>query len=143
MEWLGDRLGLAVLREDESGASANAVARSLLVRESYPSLEHCFGRCSATASTALRIEESSSSPRRRTRELTGAIGERVLLSHDTYARAIAVLCCARGGLVVPPSRATNPDIAAGVSHELANALGAIADGPGWPNKAVAFTRRST
>jgi signal transduction histidine kinase len=129
IEWLGERLGLAVVREDECGATANAAARSLLGRDAYPSLGAFLRQVLGEGFNRIQIEEAVTRARAGARtELSAASGARVLLSQGANSRAIAVYLAARATSSVPPARATHPDIAAGVSHELANALGAIA---GW------------
>jgi signal transduction histidine kinase len=130
-DWLGERLGLAVLKEDEhAGVSANPAGRALLGRDAFPSLGMVLRQVLGSTFSRVQIEEAVVQARTgNSSELTGPLGERVLLSQLVPGRAVAMLVPARG--VKPslsPSRSTNPDIAAGVSHELANALGAIA---GW------------
>jgi signal transduction histidine kinase len=130
-DWLSDRLGLAVLKENEStGVSANPAARALLGRDSFPSMDMVLRQVLGNSFDRGQIEEAVMQARGGAScELTGPVGERVLLSQHVAGRAIAVLVPARTGKAsFAPSRSTNPDIAAGVSHELANALGAIA---GW------------
>jgi two-component system cell cycle sensor histidine kinase/response regulator CckA len=131
MDWLSDRLGLAVLKENEgTGVSANPAARALLGRDSFPSMDMVLRQVLGNTFDRAQIDDAVTQARvGASAELIGPLGERVLLSQLVAGRAIAVLVPARTAKPsLSPSRATNPDIAAGVSHELANALGAIA---GW------------
>lgn len=124
LDWVADTLGLAVLREGERGeVQCNEPAQKLLGAPTCPSLvvalEKVLGP-ELRGSTAL---DALTRARRGERlELSGADDTRALLSSHRTGRAQLVV--ARGAA----SAARNADLAANVSHELANALGAIA---GW------------
>lgn len=124
LDWVADTLGLAVLREGERGeVQCNAPAQKLLGAPTCPSLVVALeqvvgpelrGSVAIDALTRARNGEKI--------ELEGRDDARALLSSHRPGRAQLVI--ARGAA----SAARNADVAAGVSHELANALGAIA---GW------------
>jgi signal transduction histidine kinase/CheY-like chemotaxis protein len=129
IEWLSDRLGLAVVREHPDGATANAAGRSILGRETYPNLGSFVRQVLGDGFNKAQIDDALARARAGTRsELCAASGERVLLSQDGAGQLIGVLVPARPASGANGVRATHPDIAAGVAHELANALSAIA---GW------------
>jgi signal transduction histidine kinase len=128
IDWMADSLGLAVLREGERGdVLCNAPAREALGKRVCPTLvtalellvgaERCVelrGNGAVEVVTRARTGERI--------ELAAQDGTRVLLSSHRKGRAQILI--ARGAT----SAARNADLAANVSHELANALGAIA---GW------------
>ena len=115
-DWLYDRLGLGLLREDAHGAlHVNARAKELLSGTNPPNLGIALSALLAPISAAdlesALLRARSGVPG----ELLGANGLRVLLSREDDCVVAAL------------SPAVN-DVGAQVSHELANALGAIA---GW------------
>jgi signal transduction histidine kinase/CheY-like chemotaxis protein len=124
LDWVADTLGLAVLREGDRGeVQCNGPAQKLLGAPTCPSLvvalEQVLGpelRGSAAIDALARARSGEKL------ELAGPDDARALLSAHRPGRAQLVI--ARGSA----SAARNADVAANVSHELANALGAIA---GW------------
>jgi signal transduction histidine kinase/CheY-like chemotaxis protein len=128
IDWMADSLGLAVLREGERGdLVCNAPAREALGKRPCPSvataLELLLGaeRCSELRGTgALEIASRARGGERI--DLLGSDGTRALLC--AYRKGRAQLVISRGSA----SAVRDADLAASVSHELANALGAIA---GW------------
>jgi len=131
LDWLCDRIGLAVLVEDEAGVVANGRARELLGSSHYPNLGTALrGLIDDTVDPAA-VERAIAFARTGTpNELIAPSGERVLLTRATEGRARAVIVSADGPAraSADPLKPATADMAAGVSHELANALGAIA---GW------------
>jgi signal transduction histidine kinase len=134
-DWLFDHLGLPVLKEDEQLAiSASDAAHELLGCEVPTDLAAGLRRILGEESNGLEIVESITRARAGTPcELRSASGRRVLLSQHATGRALAVVAPAaspaRTSLApVEPTESNPADVNAGVSHELANALGAIA---GW------------
>jgi signal transduction histidine kinase len=130
-DWLFERLGLAVLGEDErSGIVVNGTARELLGREPLPGFGMALRRLLGDEVSKGEVDDAVALARGGTPcELQTPAGQRALLSPMSPGRLMAV--------VVPPTRAPvlaeagsrmSTDIDASVSHELANALGAIA---GW------------
>lgn len=129
--WLCERIGLPVLREDAAGKlRANAAAEEAVGADPSSGLVATLARLTAhqpdEAQLARAIEAArDGSPQ----QLEGHNGQQVLVLADARGTLTAV--------VVPGEfrqqallerRAASADITAGVSHELANALGAIA---GW------------
>ena len=115
-DWLYDRLGLGLLREDAHGAlHTNVRAKELLSGMHHPNLGMALAALLAPISAAdldsAMIRARSGVPS----ELVSAGGLRVLLGRDADGVT---------AVVSPPVS----DVGAQVSHELANALGAIA---GW------------
>jgi two-component system, cell cycle sensor histidine kinase and response regulator CckA len=122
-EWLSERLGLAVLWEDEQGRVAgNRPARELLGRSHFrglgPELAELLGPDRDLEAELARARAGSPV------ELEGGGRQRVLLTRRTGGGAMAVMPPPRSA----PTELQAGDLAAGVSHELANALAAIA---GW------------
>jgi signal transduction histidine kinase len=116
-DWLYDRLGLGLLREDaQGGVTANARAKEFLSGVVHPnfgtSLAVLLGPGAGPDLEAVLARVRVGAPS----ELVGANGLRVLLSRDAE------------GVNAVLTAATPTDAGAQVSHELANALGAIA---GW------------
>jgi len=122
-QWLSDRLGLAVLWEDEQGrVVGNGPARELLGRSSFrelgPELAELLGLERDLEAELARARAGSPV------ELEARGRQRVLLTRRPGGGALAVIAPARSA----PDELQASDLAAGVSHELANALAAIA---GW------------
>ncbi|HMI89784.1 MAG TPA: hypothetical protein VK509_00395, partial [Polyangiales bacterium] len=113
-DWLYDRLGVGLLREDaRGGVSANARAKELLSGVNHPTMGMALAALLGSAATG---ELEPALARARTglpSELVSPSGLRVLISRDLEG-VNAVLVQAVS------------DVGAQVSHELANALGAIA-----------------
>jgi len=138
LDWVADTLGLAVLREGERGeVQCNGPAQKLLGAPTCPSLvvalEQVLGP-DLRGSVALDALARARGGERL--ELTGPDDARALLSSHRPGRAQLVV--ARGAA----SASRNADLAAGVSHELANALGAIAGWARLANKGSACPKRS-
>jgi signal transduction histidine kinase/CheY-like chemotaxis protein len=122
-EWLSERLGLAVLWEDEQGRVAgNRPARELFARSTFrelgPELAELLGPERDLDADLARARAGSPV------EIEGRGRQRVLLTRRAAGRAMAVIAPVRSA----PHELQASDLAAGVSHELANALAAIA---GW------------
>jgi signal transduction histidine kinase/ActR/RegA family two-component response regulator len=120
LQWLCERLGVPVLTEDENGAALSSGER-------YPHIGMAMRAILGDDADHAAIDRALAFARSGTaHELLGPRGERVLMTPAAPGRAQV--------LIVPPQRGSLPalarraDITAGVSHELANALGAIA---GW------------
>lgn len=123
IEWIRDSSGLGVLREDAQGGLVANDAAAPMIRDSesprmVTTLQRLLGDAYAEAELSRLVERAR---RGEELELRGVDGRRVLLGQDAPRRAFAVL----GSDLEASQRA---DRAATVSHELANALGAIA---GW------------
>lgn len=125
-EWLSERLGLVVVWEDEWGqVVGNARAQALL---SEPPVRELASVLAPLLAEPAHAELPAQIARARdgiASELTSVVGQPLLLVQRAPGRAM---------LVVPPrvgagaTKLEASDLAAGVSHELANALAAIA---GW------------
>ncbi len=124
LDWVAETLGLAMLREGERGeVVCNAAAQEMLASTSCPSLvvalEQVLGDDHRGSSLLDALARARSGEKI---ELVGRDGVRALLAAHRPGRAQLVV--ARSAASV----AKTADVAAGVSHELANALAAIA---GW------------
>jgi signal transduction histidine kinase len=130
-DWLCDRLGLSVLTEHAEGVSAAGPARAVLGDARYPNFGMALRNLIDESVDPGAVERAIGLARTGTpNELIAPNGERVLFTPAGAGRARATLLPARlredpGGAA---ARTANADVNAGVSHELANALGAIA---GW------------
>ncbi len=130
IDWAAERLGLPTLKEDSRGRVAvSAAARALLGRDNYPNLGMALRHALGDGTDARKLDDAIAKARAGARcELSGHAGQRILLMHIQSGGRVLVV------LVPPPLPADHggsgapADIRAGVSHELANALGAIA---GW------------
>jgi signal transduction histidine kinase/CheY-like chemotaxis protein len=122
-EWLMERAGAAVVREEAHGAVVpHGRARELLGRGSYPSFGTALLQLLGSQTSRADIDNAIAHARTgASTELVGVGGVRVLVAPDLGSRVKAVI-------VQRASEATGQEVAARVSHELANALGAIA---GW------------
>jgi signal transduction histidine kinase len=130
-DWLFERLGLAVLKDDErSGVAANAIARELLGHESISNLQTGVLHLLGDELSKVEVDDAVARARSGTScELQGAAGQKVVLSPIRPGQAMAVLTPLTRALVSAEGGSrTSADVDASVSHELANALGAIA---GW------------
>jgi signal transduction histidine kinase len=121
-DWLYDRLGVGLLREDaQGGFTANARASELISGAQHPSLVTALAPILGQNGGA-ELEEALVLARAGVpSELVATSGARVLLAQDAPGRALAIVLTSSG-------TAATTDVGAQVSHELANALGAIA---GW------------
>jgi signal transduction histidine kinase len=131
IDWLCDRLGLAVLTEGDSGVTATGAAREVLGEATHPNLGTALQALVDEAVDPVALERAIGQARTGTpNELVAPNGERVLFTPAGANRARATLLPARfrHDLAGDVAAAASPDVTAGVSHELANALGAIA---GW------------
>jgi two-component system cell cycle sensor histidine kinase/response regulator CckA len=124
LDWVAETLGLAVLREGERGeVQCNRAAQTLLGAPTCPSLVMALEQVLGPELRGSALLDALARARRGERvELLGRDDARALLSAHRPGRAQLVV--ARGAAAA----ARNADLAANVSHELANALGAIA---GW------------
>lgn len=131
--WLVRSLGLPLFEETpRGGIRANSAARKRLGDVSPTGLAdaiaHCCGLSGATDELVVAVERARAGE---PQEVTLAETHRVAIAPIAKGRASAVIAPTE-----PPShvqeRAAATDLAAGVSHELANALGAIA---GWASLA--------
>lgn len=124
LDWVADTLGLAVLREGDHGeVQCNAPAQTLLGAPTCPSLLAALEQVLGPELRAPALTDAIARARRGEHvELSGRDDVRALLGAHRAGRAQAVI--ARGAATA----VRNADLAANVSHELANALGAIA---GW------------
>jgi signal transduction histidine kinase len=129
IDWVTERLGLAVLREDPQGTvTLNAAAQDLIGSESCPSLRIALRRALGERADLAALDAAIGQARTGTRsELTGPAGQQLLVTQSERGCARVVLAPPHRGAAIDIT-ATSPDVRAGVSHELANALGAIA---GW------------
>ena len=122
-EWLMERAGAALVREDAHGAAlAQGRARELLGRAPYPTIGTALLQLLGAQAVRADIDRAVSVARTGgATELAGAGGLRVLVAPDGAGRVQAVV-------VQRTAESAAQEVAARVSHELANALGAIA---GW------------
>jgi signal transduction histidine kinase len=131
IDWFCDRLGLAVLVEDDAGVTVTGSARGRLGGARYPNLVTALRQLIDEAVDPAAVERAIAFARTGTpNELIAPSGARVLLTPAAEGRARAVVLPAGFAPKLgesAPQRAS-AETAAGVSHELANALGAIA---GW------------
>lgn len=126
IDWLCERMGVPVLREDEDGAVVRSGGRESVPGERYPNMGTALRDLVGNTTDLAAIDRAVGFARAGTSsELEGARGERVLLSQASPGRALALIVPAAPDRV---ATAHQSDVTAGVSHELANALGAIA---GW------------
>lgn len=131
LDWICDSLGLPMVHEDATGrVVANAAAREVLGEGTYPSLVTAVKHLLGDRIRTRALDEAASRARRGAQvDYAAGDGQRVLFAPEAEGRARAVI--APSELVSNAAlrrRAASTDITAGVSHELANALGAIA---GW------------
>ncbi|MFI5307708.1 MAG: sensor histidine kinase, partial [Polyangiales bacterium] len=131
MNWITDRLGLVALEEDEQGrVVASAAAREVLGPGDYPSLGIALRRLVGDTVTAPSLDDALASVRKQGRsEMQVGEHQQLLLAQDASGRVLAMLSPRPSTApAAAPAAAASADVRAGVSHELANALGAIA---GW------------
>jgi len=127
-DWLCERLNLPVLREDERGVVLSERAQFLLGDTSYPNLGTALRALVGDAVDPSAIDRAIALAQSGTRaEFVSPTGEQVLVTPASGGRAVAVVVPAQRAQVGSVGGAA-ADLSAGVSHELANALGAIA---GW------------
>lgn len=122
-DWLLERAGAALVREDAQGtAIPYGRARDLLGRAACPTMGTALLQLLGAQASRSDVEKAVAHARTgAATELVAATGMRLLVAPDGPGRVRAV--------VVPRStEAAGQEVAARVSHELANALGAIA---GW------------
>jgi signal transduction histidine kinase/CheY-like chemotaxis protein len=124
-EWLSERLGLAVLWEDEQGRVAgNRPAQALFGRANFRELGSELAEFLGPDAPRELESELARARAGSPVEIEGRGKQRVLLTRRTGGRVLAVIAPVRSS----PQELQASDLAAGVSHELANALAAIA---GW------------
>ncbi len=144
LRWLADSLSLPFVEEAPDGAvRANAVAREMFPSAAWPSLPAAvrqLAECSDKKAELAKLEKLAGRAR---------AGERVHLRASEQRQVLlfpcgASLACALVVSQTPgplsdrqPTRAEHDRLAAGTSHEMANALGAIV---GWAALARQGTR---
>jgi signal transduction histidine kinase/ActR/RegA family two-component response regulator len=125
--WVYDQLGLLALREEDGGIAVSAALRQMLGSDEHPSLGTALRALLGDGFDTRALDRAIVTARSGTpHELAGPRGERLLIAPSAPGRAQAVIVPAPRGVDAATSK--RADLTAGVSHELANALGAIA---GW------------
>lgn len=132
LEWLCGSLGLPLIEEQPEGVALNGAAREMLGTGDFPTILAALGPLVGETVEAAEVESSLARARRgESGELALVDGLRALVAPAPQAqgRACVVFAPQRAlDAVALQRRALASDRAARVSHELANALGAIA---GW------------
>jgi len=130
LDWLSKNLDLPLISEDEGGLIVvNAPALALLGDAGAPNLVDCL--VGMLGSAADVNELAAAAARARSGEqvaVDGPAGARVLFIPSEPGRASALVVVRRAEGPSVAHRAAAADRSAAISHELANALGAIA---GW------------
>jgi two-component system cell cycle sensor histidine kinase/response regulator CckA len=133
LEWLCGSLGLPLIEEQPEGViGLNGAAREMLGTGDFPTILAAIGPLVGETVDVSAVESSLARARRgESNELAFVDGLRALVAPAPHAVGCAcVVFAPQGALdaVALQRRALASDRAARVSHELANALGAIA---GW------------
>jgi two-component system cell cycle sensor histidine kinase/response regulator CckA len=133
LEWLCGSLGLPLIEEQpEGGIGLNGAAREMLGTGDFPTIVAALGPLVGETVDMSALESSLAQARRgESNELALVDGLRALVSPAPRSPGLAcVVFAPQGALdaVALQRRALASDRSARVSHELANALGAIA---GW------------
>ena len=139
-DWLCDRLGLPLLWEDgQGGVRANAAGREALGVIEAPTLVAATCALLGSGPEPSAVAQAIAAARSgKPSELATGDGRRLLVRARGPGRVATLLAPAElQQAATLHRRAAATDLAAGVSHELANALGAIA---GWAKLARQGTR---
>lgn len=130
LDWISQNLDLPLLSEDASGSiTANSAAQRALGDEKCPNLVTSIAAILSEGADVHQLAAAAARARSGERvTLDGPNAERVLLSQSGPGRAAALIVPAEPAAGDVARRAAAADRSAAISHELANALGAIA---GW------------